>query len=60
MTPQEDMRDHLSNFMDVVGKLEDMDVKIHPELLSIMMLYSLPTNFDSFRTAIESRCSAKS
>ncbi|CAH4036820.1 unnamed protein product [Pieris brassicae] len=55
MTPQEDVRDHLNNFMDVVGKLEAMDVKIHPELLSITMLYSLPTNFDSIRTAIESR-----
>ncbi|CAH4038775.1 unnamed protein product [Pieris brassicae] len=55
MTAQEDVRDHLSNFMDVVGKLEDMDVKIHTELFSIMMLYSLPTNFDGFRTAIESR-----
>ncbi|CAH3907564.1 unnamed protein product [Pieris brassicae] len=32
-----------------------MVVKIHPELLRIMILYSLPPNFDSFRTAIESK-----
>ncbi|CAF4944122.1 unnamed protein product [Pieris macdunnoughi] len=32
-----------------------MDVKMHPGLLSILMLYSLATNFDSFRTTIETR-----
>lgn len=51
----EDVRDHLNNFMDIVDKLADMDVKIHPDLLSIMMLYSLPASYENFRIAIESR-----
>lgn len=55
MTADEDIRDHLNNFMDVVDKLADMEIKIPPELLSIMLLYSLPTSFENFRIAIESR-----
>lgn len=55
MTAREDVQDHLNNFMDVVDKLAVMGVEIHPELLSIMMLYSLPQNYENFRIAIESR-----
>lgn len=55
MTNDEDIRDHLNNFMDIVDKLADMEIKIPPELLSIMLLYSLPTSFENFRIAIESR-----
>lgn len=55
MHDKEDIRDHLNNFMDTVSKLADMEVTIHPELLSIMILYSLPSKFDNFRVAIEPR-----
>ncbi|XP_061725406.1 uncharacterized protein LOC133531290 [Cydia pomonella] len=55
MTTEEDIRDHLNNFMDIVDKLADMDIKIPSELLSIMLLYNLPTTFENFRIAIESR-----
>ncbi|XP_050672420.1 uncharacterized protein LOC126970513 isoform X1 [Leptidea sinapis] len=46
---------HLNKFMDIVDKLADMDIPINKDLLSIMMLYSLPQSFENFRIAIESR-----
>lgn len=55
MSEKDDVQDHLNNFMDVVDKLATMGVDIHPELLSIMMLYSLSQNYENFRVAIESR-----
>lgn len=50
-----DVREHLHEFFDTVDKLSDMDVHINPDQLAIMMLYSLPTSFENFRCAIESR-----
>lgn len=45
----EDVREHLNEFMDTVGELEDMDIKIHEDLLTILMLYSLPASYNNFR-----------
>jgi len=50
-----DVRDHMSRFFDAVDKLAAMEVEINGDLLSIMLLYSLPSSFDNFRVAIESR-----
>ncbi|CAK9826054.1 Retrovirus-related Pol polyprotein from transposon TNT 1-94 [Anthophora retusa] len=50
-----DVREHLKSFFDVVDKLEAMEVPINPDLLSILLLYSLPSTFETFRCAIESR-----
>lgn len=50
-----DVRDHLNKFLDIVDKLEDMDIQINKELLTIMKLYSLPSEYENFRVAIESR-----
>ncbi|CAK9809149.1 Retrovirus-related Pol polyprotein from transposon TNT 1-94 [Anthophora quadrimaculata] len=50
-----DVREHLKSFFDVVDKLEATDVPINPDLLSILLLYSLPSTFETFRCAIESR-----
>lgn len=47
--------DHLNKFMDIVDKLGEMDININKDLLSIMLLYSLPQSFENFRIAIESR-----
>lgn len=55
MKDQDDVRDHLNKFTDTVDKLTEMDVMINEDLLSIMMLYSLPHSFENFRIAIESR-----
>ncbi|EFN74944.1 Retrovirus-related Pol polyprotein from transposon TNT 1-94, partial [Camponotus floridanus] len=50
-----DVRDHLRRFFDTIDKLSEMDVDINADLLTIMLLYSLPLTFDNFRCAIESR-----
>ncbi|KAL0263996.1 UNVERIFIED_CONTAM: hypothetical protein PYX00_011034 [Menopon gallinae] len=44
-----DVREHCRRFFDIVDRLEEMDIKIHEDLLSIMLLYSLPENFENFR-----------
>lgn len=50
-----DIKTHIAQFFDAVDKLESMDVQINGDLLSIMLLYSLPSSFENFRCAIESR-----
>ncbi|KAK9686679.1 hypothetical protein QE152_g37018 [Popillia japonica] len=55
MKDSDDVRDHLNKFSDTVDKLSEMNVVINEDLLSIMMLYSLPPFFETFRIAIESR-----
>lgn len=49
------VRDHLSRFMDTVDKLKAMDIEINGDLLSIMLLHSLPPSFETFCCAIKSR-----
>jgi len=51
----EDVRDHMNRFFDSVDKLAVMDVDVNRELLSILLLYSLPPSFENFRCAIEFR-----
>lgn len=46
---------NLNSFFDTVDKVADMNVEINPDLLTIMLLHSLPTDFENFRRAIESR-----
>ncbi|VEN37621.1 unnamed protein product [Callosobruchus maculatus] len=46
---------HLNAFLDAVDKLNEMGIEINADLLAIMLLYSLPASFESFRCAIESR-----
>lgn len=55
MRDGDEVRDHLRKFFDAVDKLMDMEVNIHPDLLTIILLYSLPPCFENFRCAIESR-----
>ncbi|KAK9730301.1 7 transmembrane sweet-taste receptor of 3 GCPR [Popillia japonica] len=54
MKDNDDVRNHLNKFSDTVDKLSEMNV-INEDLLSIMMLHSLPPFFETFRIAIESR-----
>jgi hypothetical protein len=49
----EDMRDHIRNFFDVVDKLEEMELCIINDLLAILLLYSIPDEYETFRIAIE-------
>lgn len=55
MGDNEDVRVHLDNFFDSVDKLADMNVDINADLLTILLLYSLPSSYENFRCAIESR-----
>ena len=55
MADNGDVRDHLTSFFDTVDKLNDMEVEINPDLLTVMLLYSLPAKYENFRIAIESR-----
>lgn len=50
-----DVREHVNKFFDTVDKLEEMEIQINRDSLSIMLLYSMPSNFENFRYAIESR-----
>lgn len=55
MSEDGNIKEHLAQFFDAVDKLESMDVQINGDLLSIMLLYSLPSSLENFRYAIESR-----
>ena len=55
MEDGEDVREHVGKMFDVIDKLNEMGVEIDPDLLSVMLLYSLPPTFENFRCAIESR-----
>lgn len=55
MSESEDCRAYLNKFFETVDKLEQMEIPIHKDLLSILLLYSLPDSFENFRCAIESR-----
>lgn len=55
MEERSEVREHLLKFFDTVDKLSEMDVDINNDLLSVMLLHSLPTSFENFRCAIESR-----
>ncbi|GBM40482.1 hypothetical protein AVEN_28640-1 [Araneus ventricosus] len=50
-----DVCDHIRKFFDIIDKLQDLDIVIDEDLTSVMLLYSLPANFETFRVAIESR-----
>ncbi|GBN25429.1 hypothetical protein AVEN_187393-1 [Araneus ventricosus] len=50
-----DLRDHIRKFFDFIDKLQDLNIVIDEDLTSVMLLYSLPANFETFRVAIESR-----
>jgi len=50
----QDVREHLLKFFDAVDKLKVMGVLINEDLLSIMLLYSLPASYENFRCAMES------
>jgi hypothetical protein len=52
MREDDDVREHVARFMVTVDKLQGMNIEINGDLLSIMLLYSLPSSFENFRCAI--------
>ena len=55
MAEGEDVREQIRKFFDAVDKLHEMEVEINQDLLTILLLYSLPGSFENFRCVIESR-----
>ena len=51
----EDMRDHLHSFFDIVDKLQEMELEINDDLITILLLYSVSDEYESFRIAIETQ-----
>lgn len=51
----EDIREHIHKFFDIVDKIKEMDMEIIDELLSILLLYSIPEEYEPFRIAIETQ-----
>jgi hypothetical protein len=43
MREDDDVREHVAKFMDTVDKLQGMNIEINGDLLSIMLLNSLPS-----------------
>lgn len=53
--PSEPMSQYINKFQEKVNMLEDTGIEIPSELQSIMLLSSLPEEYDNFCVAIESR-----
>ena len=50
-----DVREHMAQFFEVLDKLAAMEIDINDKLLTLMLLKSLPSSYEIFRRAIESR-----
>jgi hypothetical protein len=55
MNEGETMKNHLNNFFNIIDKLEERELKIVDDLVTILLLYSIPDSYENFRIAIESR-----
>ncbi|XP_026671441.1 luciferin 4-monooxygenase-like [Ceratina calcarata] len=55
MAEEMDVRTHLTQFYDAIDKLQAMNVEINGDLLTVMILNSLPASFETFRIAMLSR-----
>jgi len=48
MTEDNDVRKHMRSFFDNIDKLQEINVNINNDLLSIMLLYNLPSSYENF------------
>ncbi|XP_065356734.1 coiled-coil domain-containing protein lobo [Calliphora vicina] len=55
MKPGECMKEYIDKFFEIVDKLREMEINIPDPLLSILILYSIPEEYESFRIAIETQ-----
>ncbi|GBN23740.1 hypothetical protein AVEN_180037-1 [Araneus ventricosus] len=53
MTDSKNMNEHINEFFMLVDKLKEMEIA--NDLLTILLLYSIPESYENFRIAIESR-----
>lgn len=51
----ENMRNNLDRFFDTVDKMSDIKIDIYEDLLIVMLLSSLSSNYKNFKCAIASR-----
>lgn len=51
----DNVREHLNDFFDAVAKLKEIKVTVGDDLLAILLLYSLPESYETFRCALETR-----
>ncbi|GBP52245.1 hypothetical protein EVAR_83106_1 [Eumeta japonica] len=49
-----DVRDHVNKFSDIVDRLGAMDIQVNKDLLSIMLLFSLPDSYEDLRSNLVS------
>ncbi|XP_037930526.1 uncharacterized protein LOC119665353, partial [Teleopsis dalmanni] len=55
MHNDEDIYDHVKKFFDILDKIHEMDMKIDDDLVTILLLYSVPDDYEQFRIAIETQ-----
>lgn len=55
MSDDGSMQEHLNNFFNCVDKLKEIEIQVADDILSILLLYSIPSAYENFRCAIESR-----
>jgi hypothetical protein len=49
------MRNHIDKFFDIVDKLNEVELVNINDLLAIVLLYSIPEEYEPFRVAIETQ-----
>lgn len=55
MSENTTMASHLHNFFDLFEKITEVDIKLQDELLTVILLSSLPQDYENFVIAMESR-----
>src|SRR5277367_5281162 len=55
MAPSQKMQDHLNNFTGLKDKLVEYDMALPDEVLTVILLNSLPSEYEMFTVAMENR-----
>ena len=55
MAEGQDIRDHMREFFEIVAKLQEMEMVINQDQLTIMLVFSLRHSFENFWCVIETR-----
>lgn len=49
MKEEESAYEYVGNYFDVIDKLEEIDLVVNEELLTILLRYNLPDPYENFR-----------
>lgn len=55
MSEEDDIHEHLNSFFDIISKLETMEINVNDELITTLVINSLPDSFENFAGNIRSR-----